>query len=312
MFICGNNFVGGSMACSLTPTGIRNINYVELKNGIYDDLYITKATDFEIKYDDESIFVWDFDTILWAQFNNTTNAGNVDWSVNDVSHLLLKSRKIGTYKWKTLVVKNITDVRDFFINYNDYFVGSGEEIEYAFVPSFYGAEGLYTTAKEKLNFEDIFIIEDEIVWHTPITDAICNTTRNIPSANVELLNGKYPVFVRNTKANYDTGTIEGAFLPTRDDECTILDINQDTDYRRIIFQKEAMDFIADSIPKILKLPDGRKWLVQVTPNPTDTARDTYNNSYISFSWVEIGDMDSEEDLYYLGLSDISPEWWNNY
>ena len=85
------------MACSLTPTGIRNINYVELKNGIYDDLYITKATDFEIKYDDESIFVWDFDTILWAQFNNTTNAGNVDWSVNDVSHLLLKSRKIGTY-----------------------------------------------------------------------------------------------------------------------------------------------------------------------------------------------------------------------
>ena len=48
MFICGSNFVGGALACALTPTGIENINYVELKNGIYDDLYITKATDFEL------------------------------------------------------------------------------------------------------------------------------------------------------------------------------------------------------------------------------------------------------------------------
>lgn len=73
-----------------------------------------------------------------------------------------------------------------------------------------------------------------------------------------------------------------------------------------------MDFLCDSVPKILKLPDGRKWLIQVTPNPTDTAEENYNNRYINFTWVEIGDMDSEEDLYYLGLSDVSPEWWNNY
>lgn len=33
MFICGSNFVGGGLACTLTPTGLENINYVELKNG---------------------------------------------------------------------------------------------------------------------------------------------------------------------------------------------------------------------------------------------------------------------------------------
>ena len=47
MFICGIHSVGGALACALTPTNIKNINYVELKNGIYDDLYITKAADFE-------------------------------------------------------------------------------------------------------------------------------------------------------------------------------------------------------------------------------------------------------------------------
>ena len=45
MFLCGNSFAGGALACALTPTGMKNINYVELRNGIYDGLYLTKATD---------------------------------------------------------------------------------------------------------------------------------------------------------------------------------------------------------------------------------------------------------------------------
>ena len=48
MLFCGSGFAGGELACALTPTGLENINYVELKNGIYDDLYISKATDFEL------------------------------------------------------------------------------------------------------------------------------------------------------------------------------------------------------------------------------------------------------------------------
>ena len=71
-----------------------------------------------------------------------------------------------------------------------------------------------------------------------------------------------------------------------------------------------MDFISDSIPKILKLPDGRLWLVQVTPGSADTANTTYNDREISWSWVEIGNVNSEEDLYYLGFSKVESEWWN--
>ena len=224
MFICGSGFVGGELACALTPTGIENINYVELKNGIYDDLYITKATDFELS--NECPKEWDFDTILWAKFNGNTNAGNVDWNLETTSHIVLKSRNEGEFKWKTIFVKEVHDINDFVINYPDYFIASGQTVEYAIVNVLYGSEGNYATTKITPKFTKMFLIEDNIVWGTNITDGYCDTTRNIPSSNVELLNRKYPIFVRNTIANYDTGTCKGSFVPLVDEESCELEIGR--------------------------------------------------------------------------------------
>lgn len=307
MLLCGNNFIGGDLACALTPTGIENINYVELKNGIYDELYITKATDFELT--NEFPKEWDFDTILWAKFNGTTNAGNVDWNLENTSHIILKSRTEGNFQWKTIVVKEVNKLEDFVINYPDYFVASGQSVEYAIVPVFHGLEGNYATTQIVSQFTKMFLVEGNEVWGTEITDGFCDTTRNIPSSTVELLNSRYPIFVRNTIANYDTGNCKGAFVPLDEEICEYA-YDAQYDYQRIKYQREFMDFISDSIPKILKLPDGRLWLVQVTPNPTDTANKTYNDREISWSWVEVGSVDSEEDLYYLGFSEVTEEWWN--
>ena len=286
---------------------IENMNYIELKNGIYDDLYLTRATDFTL--DSKITEGWTFDTILWAKFNGNTNAGNVDWSVDTVSHLLLKRRTGDRFVWNTLVVKEILSIDDFNIYYNDYTTASGAVYEYAIVPVLHGTEGIYSSCMVESAFDDLFIIEDSLVYSTDITDGFCDTTRNVPSAAVELLNSKYPIFIRNSIANYDSGTCKGSFVPFEEDECT-RDFSAERDYKRITFQKNTMDILADGIPKILKLPDGRIWLIQTTPNPTDTAEDAYNNRYITFSWVEIGDIDSEEDLYYLGLSEVTEEWWN--
>lgn len=308
MFICGSNFVGGALACTITPTNIEDINYVELKNGVYDDLYISKATDFELT--NECPEEWDFDTVLWAKFNGNTNAGNIDWNLETTSHIVLKSRNEGDFQWKTIVAKEIHSIDDFKINYPDYFVASGQPVEYAVVNVLYGSEDNYSTTKITPKFNKMFLIEDGIIWGTDITDGCCNTTRNIPSATVELLNSKYPIFVRNTIANYDSGTCTGSFVPLIDEGSCELAYGVQYDYQRIKYQKEFMDFVSDGVPKILKMPDGRMWIIQITPNPTDSAKQKYNDREISFSWVEIGDVNSEEDLYYLGLSNVSPEWWN--
>lgn len=308
MFICGSNFVGSASACAITPTNINNINYVELKKGIYDDLYITKAADFTIEQDCPQD--WDFDTVMYAKFNNNTNAGNVDWNVATTSHIILKCRNEGEFRWKTIATKEIHSIDDFTLNYPDYFIASGQTVEYAVVNVLYGFEGNYSTSKITPKFNKMFLIENDIVWGTEITDGFCDTTRNIPSSTVELLNSKYPIFVKNGKANYDTGSCRGSLVPLAKEESCQLAYDSQYDYQRITYQKEFMDFICDGAPKILKLPDGRRWIVQVTPNPSDTANQTYNNREISWNWVEIGDVNSEEDLYYLGLSEVSPEWWN--
>ncbi|MCM1100145.1 MAG: hypothetical protein NC079_00660 [Clostridium sp.] len=308
MFICGSNWIGGELACALTPTDIADIRYVELQEGIYDDLYITTAVDFA--YEGFRPEEWDFDTVLWARFENNTNAGNIDWSPETTSHIILKSRTEGNFRWKTLAVKEIHAVEDFVLNYPDYFVASGQPVEYAIVPVLYGSEGPYAATKVTSQFHKMFLIEGNLVWGTEMTDGLCNTTRNIPSSAVTLLNGRYPVWVRNTIANYETGNCSGSFVPLADDAYCEPAYSKKHDYKRVKYQREFMDFLCDGIPKILKLPDGRLWIIQVTDNPADTADRSYNDRQISWSWMEVGDVNSEEDLYYLGLSEITTEWWN--
>lgn len=308
MFICGSNFVGGALACALTATAIENITNIELKNGYYDDLYVTKAVEFEIS--DTIPEDWDFDTVLWAKFDQSTSAGNIDWSLESVSHLILKVRERNSFIWRTIFTKEIKTVSDFVINYPDYLAASGQPCEYAIVPVLYGTEGEYAISEITPHFDKMFLIEGNTVWATDLTDGFCDTTRNIPSSTVELLNSRYPMFVRNTIANYDTGNCSASFVPMVNEVACEPAYDKEYDYQRIKYQREFMDFLSDGIPKILKLPDGRLWIIQVTPNPTDSADTVYNNRNISFSWVEVGDVNSEEDLYYLGLSEVTSEWWN--
>lgn len=305
MLLLGSTFLGGDLACAMTPTGITDINYVEIKNGIYDDLYLTKATDFELS--NECPKAWDFDTCLYAPFSNNTNAGNVDWNLETVSHLVIKRRTIGEFNWITLETKEIHALEDFQMNGVDYTNVSGADYEYAVVPVLYGVEGNYSTSQVHSYFSGVIIIERDKSYHTDITDGFGDYTRNIPSATIELLNSKYPVFIRNSIANYDTGTFTGNFMPASDG-CTF-DTTIDGDFSRVSYQREIMDIISDGIPKLLKFPDGRAKLVQVTPNPTDNADTVYNNRVISFSWVEIGDINSEEDLYQYGYINATEEWW---
>ena len=173
----------------------------------------------------------------------------------------------------------------------------------------YGCEGTYAVTKVTSRFHKMFLVEGGTVWGTEITDGFCDTTRNTPSSVVELLHSRYPIFIRNTVANYDTGSCKGSFVPLDETSCEFA-YDSEQDYTRIKYQREFMDYICDSIPKILKLPDGRLWLVQITPNPSDAANQQYNDREISWSWVEVGDVNSEEDLYYLGFSNVEPEWWN--
>ena len=70
MFFCGLNTSGGESACELTPTKVDQLNYVEIENAYFDDLYISNNP--SVQYDMTLPEDWDWNTFLYAKFNGTT------------------------------------------------------------------------------------------------------------------------------------------------------------------------------------------------------------------------------------------------
>lgn len=307
MFFIGNNILGADVnTLPLTPTSVKNMTYIVLQNGLFDCLYITKETQSEPTMDcpDE----WDFDTIFHADFNNSTSAGNVNWNLNTVSHILIKRRDDVNNRWITIAVKEIKTLEDFTsgIVANDYFNASNTQYEYALLSTLYGTESEYYTTFVDSTFDSIFFAEKNNIVGSPASDGFCDTARVFPSStNVTILN-RYPTYIRNTKANYDKGSFKGTFLYLDEETCEF----EMEDGERVKFQRKVIDFLSDGMPKLLKHFDGRIWLIQITSDISDTADSTYNNRDISFEWVEIGNYSSEEHLYKSNLSDVTEEWWN--
>ena len=54
------------------------------------------------------------------------------------------------------------------------------------------------------------------------------------------------------------------------------------------------------------MSDGREWLIGVNGNVKITCSDHIDKGILEFSFVEIGDIESEEDMYNNGLSEYLP------
>lgn len=294
---------GELMSIPCTPTDCSNLTALELKNGNYDTLFITKNCKDKISPDFPD--GWDFDTIFYAKFDNNANAGNVDWSLDTVSHVLIKRREKNDFKWHVLSVKEISKKEDFLFQGTDFTNAAKTEYEYAVVPTFHGIEGNYDSIMVNSDFEDIFLVGENGVIHTSLTDGYCDMSKNIPSSSITTIYSKYPTRIRNTKADYYSGSFRGSFVsysvPERD---FIVEDKQRTRYQQFI-----IDFLSDGRPKLLKHFDSRMALISIDEAIQNNANGHYQNRDISFNFTETGDFDSEKDLYNHGLLDVTEEWW---
>ena len=311
MWFTGYDYFGTVASVSPTPTNVASITYIELKNGWFDKLYVTEDTNYSL---DSGIPVsWTYDTVMFADFENTTNAGNIDTNTYETKHLLIKRRELNDYNewtdWMTIADKDINEEPDFAWDGTDFFNAAKRTYQYAAVPIFdSGLEGSYYKVQVDSDFDGIYVAgkddDNEMeIWGTPITDAYVDTTRTIVTAYNILLRNRYPVAVSNSPANYDVGVVNGNWHPIENCEPV------SEDGTRTTYQRLFMDFITNYKPKILKTKDGRIWLCTTNPSPTDTAQTEYNNRLISFEFTEIANYLSEEHLWRTGLSDVEERWW---
>ena len=312
-FLTGANILCAEVqSASLTPTYLNDINYIELKNTMFDEMYLADAQPIhdgdgnEIAPSYEVPSKWTVETIGYCDFDETTHAGNLAWSMENLSGIIVRRKLSTDFDWTSIYYKEVSDIDDCNISGIDITPGNGDYV-YAIVPVTKegAAYSYYVSDPVTISMEKLLIGDSTGYYTTMLTDGSCNVTCNVPSTVVETLYNKYPTIVSNSNANYQTISVTASFYP---DVCDPDSITNDLERTKYI--EKVLAFLCNRQPKILKNVDGRRWLVWISTAPTDNASDYYKFREISFECTEIGDVENVEDLTNYGIIDIPEEFWS--
>lgn len=280
---------------SLTPTPVTtgSTEYIEITNGIFDDLYLTANTNLEYN---TTIPDWDYDTIMHAQFKNNLLAGNVDFTIESVSGLVIKRKKENSYKWTQLYTREIETEEDFEFYYNDNTVASMSNYEYAAIPIINGVEGAYQITSVYVEFDGAFIVDQTNGYQLIANLSRPSLSRNNPSNILEPINSKYPYVNYYSSLQYDRFTVTGLFMRLNRTTCQFEHENSWT------LRKEVRDFLTNRRAKIVKFWNGEIYMAAVI-DPIQESMDGHpDNVNMTINFIEIGNVDDTKDLYYHGFT----------
>lgn len=294
MLFCGGSFCAGQYSLDYTSTQINNINKVEIHNGIFNRLYITKNVN--TPYDNIIQEDWDYDTILDANFDGNLIAGNVNFTLEQIDSVIIKRRKKGTEKWLAIYKKSVETEDDFNFSFLDRLARSNTTYEYALIPSLNNIEGNVNISEVYSEFEGLFIVEKDISFSSFINITI-STQKNRPTATINPLNSKYPFVITNGINNYYSGNTSAVFIESQD-ECYNWDY-----YNSIEYRENLMEFLHNGHTKLLKHFDGRIFLICITDATTQDESISNYFPTTTFNWIEIGNPEDNKTLYDNNLID---------
>lgn len=298
MLFLGTTFCSGKYALTPAAAPDAEITSLSLADGTYTHLYLSADPSATVSGFDAD---WTWDTKLNANFESSLEAGNSGFSTRTTDYLVIRRRERGTIKWTTIFVKKIENIDDFLVHVTDTYARAGTEYEYC-VSSFAGGmENSYDIRTVYSDFDGFYITDKDCLYGTIYDVDGCNTSRNMTTSTLELLNSRYLTVVSHSDLDCDSGSITGTFLKTDDGR---VDNAAGLEYRNAFKRR-----LASKKPFILKLSDGRIWLVRVTGTPTDSQGSHADIRKLTFEWVEIGDVNDMQTLYETGLSDIEARWW---
>lgn len=298
MIFLGTTFCSGKYTLFPPATPQNNILTVMIKDGTYNHLFLSSNG---LKND--TVFEWDYNTLLNANFDSDFIAGSKDFNIQKTDHLVIRRREVGKQTWITLFVKEIYNIEDFNIHFVDKYARAEANYEYKISSYLNGVEN--TTIIENIysDFGGMYITDKDCLYGTIYNLDSCDTTRNITNQLVELLNSQYIHVVSNSSVNYDSGSASGIFMN--------YDAKTDTLDKISTYQQrmDVQDRLANKKPLILKVHDGRIWMIRVTGNIRNTREGHVDLRRIGFDWVEIGSIDDMKDLYGWNFIDVERKWW---
>ena len=296
----GFDFFADVDCLNSAPSSVDNITSTTLTNAIFDHFNVTK--DVTISFTTDKPEEWNYDTIMDADFDGDINAGNVDFLIEQVSAIKIKRRIKGTFDWITLETVPISKVEDLEFTFVDRLNAYGVEYEYAFVPILNDIEGNYIINSIYSEFNGVYIGDFNNIYRLFFEVNYSNEMRNQQIGTLQPLGRKYPVIIANGNLSYDSGTVAAMILNDDYTETRTIDKID------IVERKETLkDYLTDKKAKILKDWNGNIKLIMVSTSPTVAYKENSGMSVpqITFGWTEIGDANSQSDLYNNGVIDES-------
>ena len=266
------------------------LSYISIGNGIYDRLNITSNTDLIY-----STTIEDFNeyTIFDCNFDDNINGGNMDSMLERIYSIKLKRKDLFSNDWVTLYEKKVTLEEDLNIRYEDYFIPSGVEQNYAIVPTLYGnIEGTYNITSVVPKWCYTFITDGTETYrfiHSVIYDT---TTQNVSIGVLNPIGSIYPTVIQNSENNYRSGSIQLSIFGYNFNGVNI-------DRNDVVTQtNDVIKFLTNGKTKMITDWNGNAIMFKLISSPTISYNSSYGNGIttIAFSWVEQGKYNNEEDL----------------
>lgn len=281
MSIIGLDAYGLNAFRSYSPP-VRNIKYIEMKNGIYDELHVREKTDgIDLTTTKED---WQMDTILLARFLGELEAGNLNNRGIKINKFAIKRRKLNEINPITLGYKNFVNDNEFV--FDDYSQANDDFI-YSIVPI--GENGLEGQANEisvSSDFTGFHLVDrdtndvlsfDKFIGSEPSV----NFTLNQGRVQVNTLT-KYPSFYYSEQ-NYNSFSLQAVFLP------------EDWERIGVNYENIVKTYVLSHKPFLVKGGDGSLYVVDVHSPSKEVLMNTYKGKQymtVTLECTEI--MDYEE------------------
>lgn len=300
MIFLGTTFFGDRNTLFPPVIEKKNLTSIQFFDGTYNHLLLSTDTSITTNNLEDD---WNQDTKIDAKFDGTFDAGNSVFSLNNTDCIVIKRRESGTMNWTVIYTKEVEKVGDLHINIVDKYARSGVEYEYAISSYVNGIENSTIINNVYSRFDGYYVTDKDCLYGTIYNVDGCDTTRNTTAQLVELLNSQYMTVVSNSVINCDSGSVSGVFFKI--DEDTGLPHQENS----LSYRNSLKDRLANKKPLILKVDDGRIWMISVTGSINDNMEGAHDLRNISFEWTEIGDINDMKTLYLNGFSDVDSRWW---
>ena len=301
MYLMNYDFLLDKSTIDPSPAYIPMANGVQLTNAIFNSYDLSR--DGSMAYSTTIPDEWNSSTIMQTNFNGNVNAGNVDYSTQDLAGVRIKRRIKGTFAWITLYDIAMDSSSSLSFTKYDLLNQHGVTYEYAFVPYLTNnTECSYIIKEVESKLDGVFVCSPGSIakFYGGLsygTGSMANKT-----GLFEPLGSKYPVVVSNADTQYYSGSLTATALTYNQLMNDKFDRYTSSAYLRLLMQ-----FFTDKSTKIIKDWNGNLWLTAIVDNP----QVSYNNSVgmgigdVSFNFVEIGSAEDENTLQMHGFINAS-------